>query len=137
MNAKLGFFDWIEEDPKKFKEFHLFMTASRRMRPISVDWFPVQERIIDGYNPENKEPGEGHADDVLLVDIGGSQGRDLEGFRKKFPEAPGRLILEDRPLAVADAKFTAPNMEAIAYDFFTPQPVKGTSIPTPQRIVNR
>lgn len=128
MDTKLGFFDWIEEDPKAFKDFHTFMAASRRRRPIFVDWFPVQERIIDGYKPVQSHFGEGPANDVLIVDIGGANGRDLEVFRKKFPQAPGRMILEDRPLAVAEAKFSAGNMEALAYDFFTPQPVKGMSL---------
>lgn len=133
MDTKLHFYDYIEKDPKAFKDFDAFMTATRRSRPVFTEWFPVQERILDGYIPGNDQAGEGHADDVLIVDVGGGQGQNLERFKSKFPQAPGRLILEDRPRTVAEVNFSAAGMEAIPYDFFTPQPVKGTALPSRHR----
>lgn len=63
----------------------------------------------------------------MLVDIGGGYGHDLEAFRNAFPESSGRLILEDIPQAIdelpARRKWL---MEAINYDFCTPQPIIGT-----------
>jgi hypothetical protein len=63
--------------------------------------------------------------DVLLVDVGGNQGHDLVRFRKKHPQAPGRLILQDLPAVVAG--HTDENIEGMAYSFLDPQPVKGQS----------
>ncbi len=65
---------------------------------------------------------------VFMVDIGGGKGHDLEAFRIAFPEAKGRLILEDLPKTIdALPDHRKPLMEAIKYNFFTtPQPVIGT-----------
>ena len=127
MDTKFGFFEHLEQDPKVIKDFDRSMTVSRSAgRPIFAEWFPVQERILDGYNSGKKHAGESDSDDVLIVDIAGGRGQDLEVIRKKFPQAPGRMVLQDLPRTVAEAKLSA-GMEAMAYDFFTPQPVKGAS----------
>lgn len=128
MDTKLGFYDYIEKDPKAFKDFDTFMKSSRHGRPVFVEWFPVKERILDGYESRSSES---HADDVLIVDIGGGTGQDLERFKKTFPQAPGRLILEDTPNTVAKVNFSEPGMETMSHDFFKPQPVKGTSSTNP------
>lgn len=125
MDTKLGFYDYIEQDPKAFKDFDTFMKSSRHGRPVFVDWFPVKERILDGYESGSNQPGESPPDEVLIVDVGGGTGQDLERFKKTFPQAPGRLILEDTPSTVAKVNFGSPGMETIPYDFFKPQPVKG------------
>ena len=57
--------------------------------PNWIDWFPVQECIIDGF--ENEEGG------VLMVDVAGGRGHDLKKFQAMFPRAPGRLIVDDLP----------------------------------------
>lgn len=66
-------------------------------------------------------------DDVLLVDVGGSMGHDLSEFRRKWSDAPGRLVLQDLPDVVAQAKAGQlhPSIEAMEHDFFTEQPIKG------------
>lgn len=63
---------------------------------------------------------------VLLVDVGGNTGHDILGFHKAHPNLPGRLILQDLPTTIQslDAAKLEP-IEAMAHDFFTPQPVKG------------
>lgn len=67
--------------------------------------------------------------DVLLVDMGGSVGHDLSEFRRKWPNAPGRLVLQDlaEVLAHARTKSLHPSIELMEHDFFTEQPVKGNS----------
>ena len=65
----------------------------------------------------------------ILVDVGGNDGTDVVRFLEKHPNVPaGSLILQDRPealkLARVDQKITL-----MPYDFFTPQPVVGRSIP--------
>ncbi|KAL8716477.1 MAG: hypothetical protein Q9225_006204, partial [Loekoesia sp. 1 TL-2023] len=67
------------------------------------------------------------ADDaVLLVDIGGGGGHVLEDFVNNPARRTGRLVLQDLPGALGDADaLKRQGIEAMAYDFFTPQPVIG------------
>lgn len=64
----------------------------------------------------------------LVVDIGGGKGHDLKKFHAKHPEIPaGSLVLQDlgdilKGVEAADAIAIQP------YDFFTPQPVRGSRV---------
>lgn len=79
---------------------------------------PVQEILGATASSEN--------DAVLLVDVGGGMGRDILGFHQQFPGIPGRLVLQDLPAVVADAKNLPRAVEPTAPDFFKQQPIKGT-----------
>ena len=120
-STPLGFFEYLERDSAAFKDFDTFMTASRAHRPVFAKWFPVQERLIDGASNDDN--------DVMMVDIGGGRGQDLRTFKEMYPSAPGRLILQDLGRTVAEANMSG-GIEAMAHDFFKPQPVKGTSLPS-------
>jgi hypothetical protein len=120
LDTDLIFWDYIEKDPKAFCDFDTFMTASRKNRPIFADWFPVQEQILNGFQPVAK-----NENNVLLVDVGGGRGQDVEMFKNRFPTAPGRMILQDLPRAVMHAK-VSPGIEVMAHDFMKPQPIKGS-----------
>ena len=65
-------------------------------------------------------------DGVLLVDVGGSLGHDMVKFKERFRQAPGRLIVQDLASVLAQAKEDS-DVEMMAHDFFTEQPVKGTT----------
>jgi len=54
------------------------MEGVRSSRPAWADWFPVQERILDDVKTES--------DAVVLVDVAGGRGHDLEAFRAHFPK---------------------------------------------------
>ena len=56
--------------------------------------------------------------------LGGGRGVNVMAFRNKFPDAPGRFILEDQQ-HVIDSATKLGNTEALAYSFFHPQPIKG------------
>lgn len=116
--TKLGFYEYLEKDTESFRDFDTFMKASKLNSPIFEHWFPVQERLINGFHQEK------NSSDVLMIDIGGGLGHDLERFKKVFPQAGGRLILQDLARTVANAEVTE-GIEAMPYDFFTPQPVQG------------
>ena len=65
-------------------------------------------------------------DAVLLVDVGGSGGHVMEHFAKTPGQRTGRLIVQDLPGALGDADaLKQQGIEAMAHDFFTPQPIKG------------
>lgn len=95
------------------------MTGVRGSRPHWVHWFPVQEELINGSS--------GKDEDVLLVDVGGGKGHDLNKFITTFPDAKGRYVLEDLPVVIDDTYDRNPRIEAVKHDFFQEQPIQGIS----------
>jgi hypothetical protein len=45
--------------------------------------------------------------------------------RTKYPDAPGRLILQDLPHVIDSIQELHPKVERMKHDFYTEQPVKG------------
>ena len=84
-----------------------------------VDVYPT-ENLIHGSSEEG----------ALLVDVGGNVGQGLDQFLVRHPDQAARLVLQDLPTVVEKAGCD-PSIERIAYDFFTPQPVKGNTHPSP------
>jgi demethylsterigmatocystin 6-O-methyltransferase len=64
------------------------------------------------------------------VDVGGGYGTQAIAFQKKYPNLPGRVIIEDLPETVKQLA-QQPGVEALAQDFFQPQSVKGILLPHP------
>lgn len=113
-------FELLEKNQEQKVAFDNYMT-SRRMASIP-QWFeiyPISELIGDL---------RGESDAVLLVDIGGGPGQELAYFHERQPKVPGRLILQDLPLAFSQIKKIPDRIEMMEYDFFTPQPIPGKSI---------
>ncbi|KAJ5704304.1 hypothetical protein N7493_011442 [Penicillium malachiteum] len=117
------FFDFLRgknpDYPDLGSQFNNLMSAYHQGRASWMDpnTYPVQEKLIDGASTK-----ENH---VLIVDVGGNKGHDLEEFRLKWPNAPGRLILQDLPQILEDIKSLDSAIEPMAHDFYTEQPVKG------------
>lgn len=85
---------------------------------MDPDFYPVQDRLVNGARTDDPEA-------VFLVDVGGSLGHDLVEFRSKHSHIPGRLVLQDLPSVVEQVRDLPGDIESMAYDFFTEQPVKG------------
>ncbi|KAL8718544.1 MAG: hypothetical protein Q9225_004334 [Loekoesia sp. 1 TL-2023] len=117
-NTDLGFYEYLSTQPDASRNFHTYMSALQERSPQWVDWFPVQERIIDGFDPAN-------GNDVLLIDIGGGKGHYVKAFREKFPHAPGRLVLQElhRP---DEAEGVGEGIDFVECSFFDVQPIKGS-----------
>lgn len=119
-NTNLHFFDFLRENPVHAVQFNNHMSAYHQGRPswMDVGFYPVQS-LVEG-------TGIGD-DDVLIVDMGGSMGHDLSEFRRKWPDVPGRLVLQDLPEVIEQAKTVGlhSSIQPMAHDFFTEQPVKG------------
>lgn len=86
-----------------------------------VDLYPIEKQLVHGLK-QDKEA-------AFVVDIGGGRGHDLKDVKAKLGRPPGRLILQDLPetIATVDPSWME-GIEAMTYDFFTPQPVKGENI---------
>ncbi|KAF3021971.1 hypothetical protein E8E14_010378 [Neopestalotiopsis sp. 37M] len=113
--TKLTTFELFTSMPQVFKDFNTFMGNTMGSRSYWVDWYPIQERLLDGAVQSSA---------ALLVDVGAGKGHDLQALHKKFPDQ-GRLILQDLDSVVNSLTNLDPAIEQMTYDFFTEQPVKG------------
>ena len=105
--------------PDQIDDFQLQMMGRSAERLPWIEWFPVQERIIDGF--EDQEGA------VLMVDVAGGRGHDLKDFHDKFPQVSGRLILEETPPVLEDMT-PIPGIECQPFDLFESQPVRGDTL---------
>jgi hypothetical protein len=88
--------------------------AFRRQPELSwLTVYPVAEQA-KGCDPSR----------AVYVNIGGGVGHQCAQFKQRFPDIPGRVILQDMPHSIANALPT-PGVENIVHDFFQPQPIKG------------
>lgn len=109
-----NYFEFLQDQPKYQNAFNTVMTLAHRRRGRNwFDFFPVEEKlqVEDAERP-------------VLVDVGGSQGGDIRAFHARFPDLPGRLVLQDLPEVVNAAGDLPAAIERQGYDFFQEQPVK-------------
>ncbi|GES61575.1 putative O-methyltransferase [Aspergillus terreus] len=109
----------LEESPDQRRNFDLWMRERRKHEETS--WhrrFPPSAQLTPDQLRSDPET-------VLMVDVGGAHGSQLVNFRTQFPHLPGRYVLQDLPESVAAVTAKLAGVEVMAYDFFTPQPVKG------------
>lgn len=120
IGTKQHYFDWLSQHPQCQEAFNTVMQLNFRNR--GAEWFdlyPVQDRLnsVD-------------ASQALIVDIGGGVGHDLRAFAARHGALKGRLILQDLDSVVSAIPTESPlpsNTEAMAHDFFKPQPIRGAS----------
>lgn len=115
--TKLSTFDFFSSLPNVFRDFNTFMGNTMGARGYWVDWFPVEERLLNENYDHNT---------ALLVDVGAGKGHDLVAFHSKYP-GMGRLVLQDLPNIIESMGQIDPAIELMKYDFFTKQPVISTT----------
>lgn len=109
---------WLPQHPEKLDSCNTFMEADRGSRPSWLEWFPTAERLLEGAQVKSNE-------DVLMVDMAGGRGHDLAAFSERFPDAKGRLVLEDLPHVLDESTVDTSRIEKLPFDLFKPQPVQG------------
>lgn len=107
-------FDYVESHPEHFQLFMMWLATNREGLPLWYDIFPFDQVCAQNTTSET----------VLFVDVGSAFGHQTIALREKFPNLPGRYIIQDREPVIAAAQ-PPQGIEAVVYDFFTPQPVKG------------
>lgn len=117
-NTEDGMFPYLIKHPSMMTNFNVFMSGSLETRPDWFKTFSAQDIVLDG-----AQAGDG--DSVLLVDIGGGEGHDIEAFQRAFPDAPGALVLQDTAPVIENIKSLSPTVVRQKHDFFQPQPVHG------------
>ncbi|KAK3332959.1 hydroxyindole O-methyltransferase [Cercophora scortea] len=114
-------FEYITARPGVAKAFgnHMAGSAQGTTRWMEGGFYPVRERLVEGCVSSDDDPAA-----VFLVDIGGSTGHDMVAFQSVYPDAPGRLVVQDLPGVVAGAKVGG-RIELMGHDFFEAQPIQG------------
>ena len=110
------FFDFLTKNPKFLETFNSYMTSQRQGRQSWLEFFPLERELVTGFSTEDNA--------VMLVDIGGGYGHEIQEIKKRYPGLPGRMVLQDLPETITQV-MAAPNTEAMAYNFFTPQLIRG------------
>lgn len=98
--------------------FNHFMAGSLAMRADWFQKFDAESIILAGADITDPEA-------TLLVDVAGGEGHDVEAFCKAFPDAPGKLVLQDLPPVIANIKKLDDRIIRQAHDIFSEQPVRG------------
>ncbi|KAI0162094.1 S-adenosyl-L-methionine-dependent methyltransferase [Xylariaceae sp. FL1272] len=117
LKTEKPFFGVLQDNPRLGAAFNDFMTGYAKVRPRWVDFYPVTERLSCG-DAES---------DVLLVDVGGGVGHELSDLHQKHANLPGKLVLQDQPSVIDQAKQSGnlpTAIEAVPHDFFEAQPAQ-------------
>ncbi|KAL8777972.1 MAG: hypothetical protein Q9213_007624 [Squamulea squamosa] len=117
-DTKLAGWEYILE-PKyadSLQDCNKFMKGRREGSVSWLEFYPFAENTLAKTAVS--------ADTVLVVDVGGGLGHGLVEIKEKYPEATGRLILQDHPKTIDQAGNGAGVFEPMAHDFFTPQPIQ-------------
>jgi len=93
------------------------MSAYRSGKPTWCDtgFYPILERLLEGFDHNQS--------DVLLVDVGGGLGHDLDELITRYKSLPGKLLLQGREEVISTLPPSI-NFHASAHDFFIEQPVQ-------------
>ncbi|KAL8805076.1 MAG: hypothetical protein Q9182_002166 [Xanthomendoza sp. 2 TL-2023] len=115
---KESMYDYIGTKSGLRESFDNFMAGHRKGHPnwMDEDFFPVRDSLR-GIELHDQSP--------LLVDVGGGLGHDAMEFRSKHPDLPGRIIVQDLPATIQGVASNNQDIEFMAHDFRTPQPIQG------------
>lgn len=110
-NTDMDFFPWAKQHPESLGWFQSLMSV-----PREGDWLDVV--------PFDKEAASVGEERALFVDVGGSIGHQSARLRHKYPQLPGRIIVQDLEETIKNAP-AVPGVEFMTHNFFNEQPVKG------------
>ncbi|KAF2818954.1 S-adenosyl-L-methionine-dependent methyltransferase [Ophiobolus disseminans] len=108
-------FEFLKKDPVQMKALGHVMVLDAVQSWVSS--YPV-EKELGAFKPAS--------DSAVLVDIGGGFGQHSITFKEKYPQLPGRVVVQDLPSTLMHLPATKPEgIEFEEYDFFTPQTFRG------------
>jgi demethylsterigmatocystin 6-O-methyltransferase len=109
-------FTWMHKNPENLGHFVSWMGTAHDMRPPWTNVLPIQQECKTW-----------RSDAPLFVDVGAGIGFESAAFRQAATGIPGRVIAQDLKETL-DHSPTHDGVEKMVHDFWTPQPIKGTSI---------
>ncbi|KAG5742681.1 hypothetical protein H9Q70_014582 [Fusarium xylarioides] len=112
----LSIYEYLIHNPK----LQGYMQDAMKLNQAEGDWLSVLPLDDEIKSWQASDP-----DRVLFVDIGGGMGHQCIRLRDKYPDVPGRVILQDMPITVGRIPKPMPHgIEAMPYNFDEPQPIK-------------
>jgi demethylsterigmatocystin 6-O-methyltransferase len=114
----INFFDWLRGDSGGLHDFHTWMSTLAQYQYDSQTQIDFSEWISPSIT----------SDETAFVDIGGGSGLQCMTLCQKSPDMHGRIVNQDRAEVVAEAagNLKLARVDAMAHDFFTKQPIRGT-----------
>ena len=111
---------WAKDDPTSLQQLSKWMSSQQKHRLNWDSWFPTDD-IYDEIASD---------DTVFIVDVSGGLGHDLNAFAARNPTRKMRLVNQDLPEVIEQARAQAmdPRIALVEQDFFQPQSVKGAKI---------
>ena len=113
--TKLPTFLWFDAHPRAANPFNKYMRYYRKKQAICWDVYPVEQ-----------ETQEWDSNATVLVDVGSNFGQMSALFKRKFPEVPGQVVLQDAPEMI-DRVYPIEGVKTMVHDIFGLQPIKGMS----------
>ena len=123
--GRTTFQHWVKDEPSLMSGLSALMKRIQRDRLNWSAWFPA-----DVLFAPSEEDESGEKDEVYMVDVGGGLGHDLSGFAGRYPDRKIRLVLQEQPEVIDEAKAQDldPRIELSEHDFFQAQPIQGAKI---------
>jgi hypothetical protein len=107
-------FEYFPELPiENLTAFNKYMSTRSADMTTWLSVYPFVEETAD-CGPE----------DVIFVDVGGGNGHQCEALRAKYPNAKGRVILQDLEQTICK-RGQVEGVEGMGHDIFDEQPIKG------------
>lgn len=123
-NTDLNMFEWFQIHPEQLKIFNDFQSSTAELYGYRMK--PILESLLFTENEEDLLSKISSEDEVILVDVGGGYGKTVREVCKKIPDLRGRVVIQDLP-KIIEGQEAAHGVEAMAHDFFNPQPIHGES----------
>ncbi|KAI1116519.1 S-adenosyl-L-methionine-dependent methyltransferase [Nemania sp. NC0429] len=119
-HTDLGYWEFLASKPDRLKAFNSGMRLGK-FQTLTRSAFPFGDAL-------DHDPCEDGG--VAIVDVGGGRGQRLEMIRADWPLLKGRMVLQDLPDVITDAKERGlpPFIETSVGSFFEEQPVKGARV---------
>ena len=109
----------VKLDPVYFADWNAAMNAQGLATSFAISIFPFHSELSKLETTEET---------VLVVDVGGGLGHATTQIETLIGGVKGRAVLQDRKEVLEDIKEDlGAGIEKMPHDFFTPNPVKGTS----------
>ncbi|KAI0476620.1 S-adenosyl-L-methionine-dependent methyltransferase [Xylariaceae sp. FL0804] len=108
-------FAWFHDKPEELRHFNDYMALRREPELSWLTVYPVEDETR-GLSADPQRP--------VYVNMGGGVGHQCAQFKQRYPDVPGRVVLQDLEHSIAKALPT-PGVENLVHNFFEPQPIKG------------
>ncbi|KAL9048527.1 MAG: hypothetical protein Q9162_007687 [Coniocarpon cinnabarinum] len=117
----MSMFEYFEQDLEHKSAFDSYMAGRASWgRRQWFDIVDIEQGVMLGCRKDR--------DAVFAVHVGGGKGLDLTNFRNRYPDCPGRCVLQELPKTLESVQPVPESVELMPHDFFTAQPIQGACL---------